>query len=143
MQFLGIFCLLFGALQWGVLIWHYRLDLDALLANWALWGTLILASMLIVSGISFLLRPWLMAVRLFALACSFYLLGMYAEMLPAFQAQLMQKFGMAAQIIVVVGGLLVLRISYALISRPMLKRVAALQREGKFVKEVSKQTDAS
>jgi hypothetical protein len=132
MRFLGIFCVLFGALQWGILLWHYRFDLDALLANWALWGSLALAGMLIVAGLSFLFRPAALAVRLFALTCAFYALGLYAEIIPLYQAQLLQALGMGTQIAVVVGGLVVLRLSYGLISRAMLKRFDKAQREKDF-----------
>lgn len=139
MRFLGIFCLLFGGLQWGSLLWYYRVNLNLLLANWTHWGTLVLASMLILAGLSLVFKPMMLAVRLFAVTAAFYLLGLYAEILPLFQGQLIQKFGMGAQIVVVLGGIIVLRLSYGLISKPLLKKLAAQQREQRFVSSMSKE----
>lgn len=139
MRFLGIFCLLFGGLQWGSLLWHYHLNLNMLLANWMLWGTLVLASLLILAGLSLVFKPMMLAVRLFAITGAFYMLGLYAEIMPMFQGQLVDKFGMGAQIVVVLGGIIVLRLSYGLISKPLLKKLAAQQREQRFVTSMNKE----
>lgn len=135
MKTIGAFCFILGAAQLGLLGWHYQHDLNALLNNYSLWGTMILSSLLVIAGAGFLFKPNIVFVKLFAVVCAFYVLGIFSQVLALYQAELFKAMGYKMQIASMIGSILVLRISYGLVNRIMTKRLAAQKREHTFLVE--------